>query len=117
MSSKAKLIIVNAGLDPTEPMMDWDRDKASVTDKDGNIVGYIDMNDGMAIRIWLYDRGESEDWLSWSGGRYPDDSLGNVIAAYADGTIMLDDGIMTWNPLRALRWLHDHPKALAGDGE
>jgi hypothetical protein len=44
-------------------------------------------------------------WLAWSGGRYPDDSPGDVIHAYSDGTIILDDGITTWNPLRALEWI------------
>ena len=43
-----------------------------------------------------------ELWLSWSDGRYPDDSAGDVIAADVDGTIVLDDAITTWNPLRAL---------------
>lgn len=41
-------------------------------------------------------------WLAWSGGDYPDDSPGDVIAYERDGTITLDDGITTWNPLRAL---------------
>ena len=39
-------------------------------------------------------------WLAWSGGDYPDDSPGDVIHAEADGTITLDDGIVTWNPKR-----------------
>ncbi len=60
---------------------------------------------------------ENQRWLTWSGGRYPDDSPGDVITAYADGSILLDDGILTWNPLRALEWIHDHPEALAGDKE
>lgn len=29
---------------------------------------------------------------------------GDVIAAYPDGTIVLDDGITTWNDLRAAEW-------------
>ncbi len=33
--------------------------------------------------------------------RIPDWSPGDVIAAYEDGTIVLDDGITTWNPARA----------------
>lgn len=33
--------------------------------------------------------------------KVPDESPGDVIAAYADGTIILDDGITTWNPRRA----------------
>jgi hypothetical protein len=47
---------------------------------------------------------DAERWLEWSGGRYPDDSPGDVILAYSDGTIILDDGVTTWNPLRALVW-------------
>jgi hypothetical protein len=31
---------------------------------------------------------------------------GDVIAAYVDGTVVLDDGISIWNPLRALAFLH-----------
>lgn len=50
-------------------------------------------------------RAELERWLAWSGGQYPDDSPGDVIAAEADGTIVLDDAITTWNPLRALAFL------------
>lgn len=37
--------------------------------------------------------------------RYADTSPGDVIAAEPDGTIMLDDGITTWNPERATRFL------------
>lgn len=48
-----KLVIVNVGLNPEEPMMDWDREKSSVTDAGGNPVGYIDLNDGMSIHIWI----------------------------------------------------------------
>jgi hypothetical protein len=46
-----------------------------------------------------------EAWLAWSGGQYPDESPGDVIHALSDGTIVLDDGITTWNPLRALTWI------------
>lgn len=42
-------------------------------------------------------------WLAWSGGEYPDDCPGDVIAWWPDGTIKLDDGVETWNPLRALK--------------
>ena len=44
-------------------------------------------------------------WLAWSNGQQPDDSTGDVIAAYDDGTIILDDSITTWNPLRALKFM------------
>lgn len=38
----------------------------------------------------------------------PDDlSPGDVIYAYEDGTIVLDDGITTHNAVRARRWLED----------
>ena len=49
-------------------------------------------------------RAELDKWLAWSGGRYPDTSPGTVIHAKSDGTIILDDGVTTWNPLRALAW-------------
>lgn len=35
----------------------------------------------------------------------PDDSPGDVIGAEPDGTIILDDGITTWNPARATAFL------------
>lgn len=54
---------------------------------------------------------ENARWLAWSNGDYPDDSPGDVIAAEADGTIVLDDGITTWNPLRALAFLVVSPPA------
>jgi hypothetical protein len=40
-----------------------------------------------------------------SGGKIPDTSPGYVIASYPDGTIVLDDGITTWNPERACKYL------------
>lgn len=58
-----RLIIVDPGLIDTfeigDAVMDWDREKSSVTDEDGNKVGYIDMNDGQKIHIWLDDTGSS----------------------------------------------------------
>lgn len=39
------------------------------------------------------------------GERTPDESPGAVIAAEPDGTIVLDDGITTWNPRRAKAFL------------
>lgn len=51
-------------------------------------------------------------WLAWSDGRYPDDSPGDVISAEFDGTIILDDGITTWNPLRALAFYHQQIEQL-----
>jgi hypothetical protein len=47
-------------------------------------------------------------WLAWSGGQYPDDSPGDIISAEVDGMIVLDDGVTTWNPLRALAWFKDN---------
>lgn len=51
-----------------------------------------------------YDRIASEllRWHQWSGGNFPDESPGDVIAWEPDGSIVLDDGVTTWNPLRAL---------------
>lgn len=48
---------------------------------------------------------ELERWTAWSGGQYPDESPGDVIAADADGTIILDDSLTTWNPVRAAAFL------------
>lgn len=44
-------------------------------------------------------------WLAWSDGRYPEDTIGDVIAAWKDGTVMLDDSLEIWNPLRALEFV------------
>jgi hypothetical protein len=41
----------------------------------------------------------------WKGRTEPDTSPGDVIAAYPDGVIVLDDGITTWNPTRAVAFL------------
>lgn len=58
-----KKIIVDPGLidslEVGDAVMDWDREKSSVTDEDGNVVGYIDLNDGKMIHVWLYEDGES----------------------------------------------------------
>jgi hypothetical protein len=56
---------------------------------------------------------ECARWLAWSGGRHPDDSPGDVVHAYSDGTIILDDGVTTWNPLRALAWIERRREANA----
>lgn len=39
--------------------------------------------------------------------RILDDCPGDVIAAYADGTVVLDDGLDVWNPVRALAFIAD----------
>jgi hypothetical protein len=57
-------------------------------------------------------KGESQRWLAWSGDSYPDDSPGDVISAEADGTVILDDSVTTWNPLRALEWYADRLEAV-----
>ncbi len=46
-------IRINLGVDPSNPCPDWDRDKSSVTDADGNEVGFIDSNDGMIVTLFL----------------------------------------------------------------
>lgn len=55
-------IIVDPGLidslEVGDSVMDWDREKSSVTDEGGNVVGYIDMNDGRVIHVWLYEDGD-----------------------------------------------------------
>lgn len=53
----------------------------------------------------LENESEVRQWLAWSGDRYPDDSTGDVVSADPDGTIEFDDGVTTWNPLRAAAWL------------
>jgi hypothetical protein len=58
---------------------------------------------------------DTDRWLAWSGGRYPDDSPGGVVHAESDGTIVLDDGVTTWNPLRALDWFaRRHDSTIGG---
>lgn len=60
------------------------------------------------------------DWEAMKGERdrakaekEPDVSVGDVIAAAPDGTIVLDDGITTWNPSRAVAFLVAQAKAQA----
>jgi len=38
----------------------------------------------------------------------PDWSPGEVVAAYEDGTIVLDDGLTTWNPERARQYFEKY---------
>jgi hypothetical protein len=57
--------------------------------------------DASALAALLAQAEAGARWLAWSGGDYPDESPGDVIAAEADGTIVLDDSITTWNPKRA----------------
>jgi hypothetical protein len=54
-----------------------------------------------ALASLVSDLADRQRWLAWSDGQYPDESPGDVIAAEPDGTIVLDDGITTWNPRRA----------------
>lgn len=44
--------------------------------------------------------------------KFPDWSIGDVIHAEEDGTIVLDDGITTWNPIRAKVFLDKEKKRL-----
>lgn len=53
----------------------------------------------------MSEQNAERPWLAWSDGRYPEDTIGDVIAAYADGTIVLDDSLTIWNPLRALAFV------------
>jgi predicted RNA-binding Zn-ribbon protein involved in translation (DUF1610 family) len=46
-----------------------------------------------------------EERDTWKGKTEPDISPGDVIAAEPDGAIVLDDGITTWNPARAVAFL------------
>jgi hypothetical protein len=81
----------------TESERDW---AVSTEDQLMQALEYIDaLVASDAARAADLDR-----WNSWSGGGQPDDTPGEVIIAYADGSIMLDDAIATWNPLRALGW-------------
>ena len=67
---------------------------------------YVTMAEAVDALAELQAQAEdARRWLAWSGGEYPDDSPGDVIAAEPDGTIVLDDAITTWNPLRALAFL------------
>jgi hypothetical protein len=46
--------------------------------------------------------------MNENDGQVPDESIGDVIAGYPDGTIVLDDGITTWNPRRAEEFKAKH---------
>lgn len=43
-------------------------------------------------------------------GKVRDWTIGDVIAAYPDGTIVLDDGLTTWNDIRAKEFLSKDPE-------
>lgn len=51
------------------------------------------------------DKVEAEQFQRGIDEQIPDSSPGDVIAAYRDGTIVLDDGITTYNPERARRFI------------
>jgi hypothetical protein len=75
--------------------------------------------DALLVKLAAAEQ-ENAKWLAWSGGSYPDDSPGDVIHATSDGMIVLDDGITTWNPIRALDWIErrredNAERALGGD--
>lgn len=53
----------------------------------------------------MKEASEGLEWIRWSKGRYPDESEGEIIAVYADGTLLFNDGITSWNPLRALEFI------------
>ena len=59
----------------------------------------------------------AKKWLEWADGRYPDDSPGDVIAAEPDGTIILDDSITTWNPIRALAFVAARAEAAEAENK
>lgn len=81
-------------------------------------MSYVDPESGIEFPSYEdYERQRVAKWLAWSGGQYPDDSPGDVISAEWDGTIILDDSITTWNPLRALAFLEErHKQARANEG-
>jgi hypothetical protein len=54
-------------------------------------------------RVWIHRRERLD--RRCENPPQPDWSAGDVIAAYEDGTIVLDDGITTWNPERATQFL------------
>lgn len=69
---------------------------------DHGLIGHADI----AVMIARHRDGlDAAKWLEWSGGNYPEDTPGDVIAAWPDGDIMLDDSLTIWNPLRALRYV------------
>lgn len=52
-SAADDVIVIDLGLSPDEPMMDWDREKSSVTNRAGETIGFIDLNDGLRIHVYL----------------------------------------------------------------
>lgn len=87
-------------------------------------------SDKKEASLWHYLGASFDDYMNeqqWSGrpsekswGEHQDDwmqsdmSPGDVIAAYPDGTIVLDDGITTWNMERAQQFAQIHGWSDAG---
>lgn len=58
------------------------------------------------VIVWKANSAEQiEAALSRLGLVPMDDTLGDVVAAYVDGTVVLDDGISVYNPIRALEFV------------
>lgn len=71
--------------------------------KDWGNIEVVPIDEAMKLEGELTEvREELAKWLNWSGGEYPDDAVGDIISADRNGFITLDDGIVVWNPLRAL---------------
>jgi hypothetical protein len=47
------VIVIDLGLRPEEPMMVWYKEKSSVTNRAGETIGFVDMNDGLRIHVYL----------------------------------------------------------------
>lgn len=48
-----KKLVIDLGLDPQNPCPDWDKSKSSVTDESGEKVGFVDMNDGLKVVVFV----------------------------------------------------------------
>jgi hypothetical protein len=79
-----------------------DEDRLRVLkDQLAQLLGQTPIHAGNGNPPWDPRRDEDYGGLGGSGELIPDSSPGDVIFAYTDGTIILDDGITTYNPHKA----------------
>lgn len=91
-----------------DTIADLRRQLAAVTDERAHARkdAASDLRSHKALVEELYSaREELAKWMKWSGGRFPEATIGDVIHAEKDGSITLDDSLEIWNPVRAVEFV------------
>lgn len=60
MSAQRK-VVVDLGLLDGEVCGDWDHERASVRDESGAKIGFVELNDGREIVVWIAEPRRSEE--------------------------------------------------------